>query len=194
MFAPRVFRFLIWILLLAPALAAGSQWAAPATSDREYMVMSRFLNAVDAYVVEHHRLFEPLSEAMMCLPEDTLAKMNALAEVPREARRPPHEGQIFTPDVAQVFRRLLSDTLFEDEAHIDDLLAQIEKETLFAPPVRVNEPLPRDIGRALLPSFVNELPPLPEELEYRLVGRDLVLVDVVSSLVVDVIRAALPID
>lgn len=194
MCAPRVLRFLI-LILLAPALAAGSQWAAPATSHREYMVMSRFLNAVDAYVVEHHRLFEPLSEEMMCLPDDTLARMNALAEVPREARRTPREGEIFTPDVAGVFRRLLSATLFGDEANVDDLIAQIERETLFAPRVRVNEPLPREVGHTLLPWFVNVLPPLPEELEYRLVGRDLVLVDVASNLVaVDVIRAALPID
>jgi len=33
---------------------------------------------------------------------------------------------------------------------------------------------------------------LPEALEYELAGRDLVLVDVPSNLVVDVIRAALP--
>lgn len=185
---------LISILLFAPPLASGSQWATPAASDSEYMVMSRFAIAVEAYVVEHHRLFEPLSEDMMCLPDDTVAKLNALAEVPREARRPPHEGEIFTPDVAGVFRRLLSATFFADEATVDDRIAQIEKETLFAPPMRVNGPPPRDIGRTLLPSLINGLPPLPEALKYRLVGRDLLLVDVSSDLVVDVIRAVLPID
>ena len=35
--------------------------------------MSRFLTAADAYVLLHHRLFEPLSEEFMCLPEDSIA-------------------------------------------------------------------------------------------------------------------------
>jgi hypothetical protein len=42
--------------------------------------------------------------------------------------------------------------------------------------------------------LLRDLPLLPEELEYQLVGRNLVLIDVPSHLVVDVIRAALPTD
>jgi hypothetical protein len=37
-------------------------------------------------------------------------------------------------------------------------------------------------------SVFRALPPLPEELEYRFVGRDLVLIDVTANLVVDVLR------
>jgi hypothetical protein len=36
------------------------------------------------------------------------------------------------------------------------------------------------------------LPELPEELEYRFAGRDLVLIDIHAELVVDVLRRALP--
>ena len=102
MSAPRVLRVSILSLLFVPVLAVASQRVAPTASDSEYSVMSRFLTAVDAYIVEHHR-FEALSEGMMCLPQDTLDRMNALAEVPREARRPPREGDIFTADVAALF-------------------------------------------------------------------------------------------
>jgi hypothetical protein len=39
---------------------------------------------------------------------------------------------------------------------------------------------------------LQELPPLPEELAYRIVGRDLVLVDSKANLVVDLLHEALP--
>jgi hypothetical protein len=180
----------ILTVLLLPGLARGSQWAA---ADSEYIVVSRLLAAVDAYVVDHHRFFEPLPEGMMCLPEDTIARLNALAEVPREARKAPREGEIFTPDVANLFRRLLTTRLFGDE-YSDALAAEMEKRALIAPPVRVNKPLAWDIDNAVQLPVLRDLPLLPEELEYQLVGRDLVLVDVPSNLVVDVIRAALPTD
>jgi hypothetical protein len=190
MFTPLILRVAILPLLLLPGLAHGSQWA---PADSEYKVVSRFLNAVDAYVVEHHRLFEPLPEGMMCLPDDTIARLNALAEIPRERRRAPREGEIFTPDVADLFRRLLTTRLFGDE-YSAEIAAEVEKRGAVAPPVRVNEPPPWDIDNAVLLPLLDGLPLLPEELEYELAGRDLVLVDVPSNLVVDVIRAALPTD
>jgi hypothetical protein len=41
------------------------------------------------------------------------------------------------------------------------------------------------------PCVINALPPLRGELQYRIVGRDLVLVDVHANLVVDILREAL---
>jgi hypothetical protein len=41
------------------------------------------------------------------------------------------------------------------------------------------------------PAVFRDLPPLPGELEYRVVGRDLVLLDVIANLVVDVLRDAI---
>ena len=161
-------------------------------SDVEYTIMSRFFRAIDAYVVHHHRMFEPLAEGIMCLPEDTLAAVNGLAEIPREARPVPREGEIFTADVADLFGRRLVETFYRDEYSAADRLTAMDAKTLTAPGVRVNEPLPWGIGNILVPAVDIALPSLPEELEYRLVGHDLVLIDVVSNIVVDVIRTALP--
>jgi hypothetical protein len=172
----RLLRVSILTLLLVPGSARGSQWA---PTDSEYVVVSRFLTAVDAYVVEHHRLFEPLPEGIMCLPEDTIARLNVLAEVPREARKPPREGEIFTPDVANVFRRFLATRAFGDEDSLADPSTEMEKRDLIAP-IRVNEPPPWEIDNVVQLPLLRDLPVLPEELEYQLVGRDLVLVDVPS--------------
>ena len=93
MSASRILRVSVLALLLIPASSVGAQLMARATSDPEYIVVSRFRAAVETYVVRHH-VFEPLSPELMCLPEDTVAAVNALAEVPREAWPAPREGEI----------------------------------------------------------------------------------------------------
>jgi hypothetical protein len=193
MVASHVLRVSVLALLVGPALALGAQRTAPAGSQAEYVVISRFLTAADAYVVLHHRLFEPLSEELMCLPEDSIAVLNAVADVPREVRPAPREGDIFSPDVADLFRRRIAATLQAYEYTPADVLAELDVEELVAPPIRVNEALPRGIG-VMMPWLVGALPVLPEELAYRIVDHDFVLIDVQSNLVVDVIRAVLPLD
>lgn len=178
-------------LLVVPALALAAQRTPPSASDAECVVMSRFQTAANAYVVRHHRLFEPLSEEFMCLPADSMAVLNATADVAREVRPAPQEGDIFSPDVADVFRRRIAATLQEYEYTPADVLAEMDEEELVALPIRVSEALPRGIG-VMMPWLDGALPVLPEALAYRLVGRDFVLIDVQSNLVVDVIRAVLP--
>jgi hypothetical protein len=191
MVASHVLRVSVLALLVVPALALGAQRTAPAASDADCVVESRFLTAVDAYVVLHHPLFEPLSEEFMCLPEDSIAVLNALADVAREARPAPREGDIFSPDVADLFRRRIAATLQAYEYNHADVLAEMDVEELVAPAVRMNEALPRGIG-LMMPWLAGALPVLPEELAYRLVGRDFVLIDVQSYMVIDVIRVVLP--
>jgi hypothetical protein len=58
--------------------------------------------------------------------------------------------------------------------------------------VTVNEAFPAGVAVLRPPKLVGALPPLPAELEYRVVGRDLALVDLRANLVVDVLRRALP--
>jgi hypothetical protein len=57
--------------------------------------------------------------------------------------------------------------------------------------VQVHNTLPPYFDPALA-IVVRNLPALPPELEYRFVGRHLVLIDLGANLVVDVLRNALP--
>jgi hypothetical protein len=93
--------------------------------------------------------------------------------------------------VANLFRRLLATMVFGDEDSLGDPRTEMEKWDVIAP-IRVNEPPPWEIDNVVQLPLLRDLPLLPGELEYQLVGRELVLVDVPSNLVVDVIRAALP--
>ena len=56
----------------------------------------------------------------------------------------------------------------------------------------VNRSLPWGVAGTIWPAAVHGLPELPRELEYRFIGRDLVLLDVRANLVVDVLELAIP--
>jgi hypothetical protein len=56
----------------------------------------------------------------------------------------------------------------------------------------VNERWPGTALTTMPPDLLAILPPLPRELEYRFVHRDLVLWDVRADLIVDVLRDAIP--
>ena len=60
-------------------------------------------------------------------------------------------------------------------------------------PLKANDVYPQKAPKqSMPPSLLMALPPLPKELDYRIVGRDLVLHDVDTDLVVDFIPGVLP--
>ena len=59
--------------------------------------------------------------------------------------------------------------------------------------IRINTPYPSELPLSTVPyPLLSVLPPLPAELEYRIVGPDLVLLDIDAQMVVDVLRNAVP--
>jgi hypothetical protein len=110
-----------------------------------------------------------------------------------EARPRPQEGDIFALDVADVFRDRIGAALRHQGINVWDLVAEMNEEELVAPPVTVAGPLPWGVGDRTIGFLTAGLPVLPEGLEYRLVARDLVLFDERENVVVDVLRAALPV-
>ena len=58
--------------------------------------------------------------------------------------------------------------------------------------VEVTGAFPWNAGSWMRPARLRRLPDLPPEHEYRFVGRDLVLVDILGSVVVDVLCDSVP--
>jgi hypothetical protein len=101
------------------------------------------------------------------------------------------QGDIFTPAVATYFRHQIQATLSGAEG------ARIRASLRDAEPVKgrlqVNQTYPSKVPlQSTPPSLLLNLPPLPKDLEYRIVGRDLVLHDTGANLVVDYIPDILP--
>jgi len=114
-----------------------------------------------------------------------------LAERVRKERHGATQGNIFTPDVAAEFRRLIGLAMQgKDASHVHQSLQHAE-------PVRVrivvNEPYPSGVPlQSTPPTLLMNLPRLPPDIDYRVVGNNLVLRDAKSNLIVDFIPNAIP--
>lgn len=109
----------------------------------------------------------------------------------RSARQTARQGDIFFPGIAALFRHWIRDSL--DGMTSNEFLAMITEDD--APPIclpSVNASYPD--GGALTtmpPQLLRRLPRLPLGLEYRFIGRDLILWDPHAHLIVDFIPHAL---
>lgn len=114
-----------------------------------------------------------------------------LARRIREARPQARQSDIFTPDISVEFRRLIGITMHGQQAtHIKESLRNGEPVRL---ELRVNDPYPSAIPlQSTPPTLLLNLPKLPPEVDYRIVGHNLVLRDVGANLIVDFIPAAIP--
>jgi len=117
---------------------------------------------------------------------------NDLAERVRAARASARQGDIFTPQISAEFARLIRIGLQGKEK------PKVEKSLRRAEPVQlktlhVNQTYPRNVPlQSTPPTLLLSLPKLPAEVEYRVVGRSLVLLDVEANLIVDFIPNLLP--
>jgi hypothetical protein len=153
-------------------------------------VSREFTRGVDRYMNVRWMLEAPLGPHALCAdPEEAQRTLSELANLIRSERATVLPGNIFTPAVAEFFRQQISGAFREDGYQ---LLFYLEDATtgipVDLPAVEVNDTLPWAVGDRLWPSLMAKLPALPVELEYRIVGRDLVLVDVSIDLVVDVLE------
>jgi hypothetical protein len=125
-----------------------------------------FTMAVNRYADIHRLLANPMSPLANADLEQAARARRAHRAAILEAHGALQRGGVFTPRVAAHFR------------------CQIELAE-------------RHAGTAVVtvwPAVLLALPELPPELEYRLVDRDLVLLDPELSLVVDVLPAAFPLE
>lgn len=151
-----------------------------------------FLQRVDQYVALHRRLEAPLPPEIVTADLERLfAPRKALAAAIRSARADARQGDIFAPQTVGYFRRLVADAL--KKGGITDMLAIVEDENFVHLPARVNGDYPADRSIAMMPTcLLAVLPPLPPELRYGFVGRDLILWDVHAGLIVDFVPNAIP--
>jgi hypothetical protein len=98
------------------------------------------------------------------------------------------DPRIFTLPVATVFRQVIARTL-DEQPHFSHLAGAGPDLPLAHHPV-VLEPFPATELHEFPALLARALPPLPPELEYRLIGNDLVLRAVGNDVIVAVLRDA----
>jgi hypothetical protein len=191
-------------LLLSLALA-GHPGAAPSQAtppkaaprmDREEV--EEFLEEVGEYLEHRRKAREDLPKLKdEAEPEDVTAYARQLADNIRERRRGAKQGDVLTPRLARGFRRVfayeLSRTGRDRKVVLTEGNPTGDEERLGAPKVVVNgQYLPAAPLSTVPPTVLLALPTLPEEVEYRFVGRSLILRDTVANLIIDFMPNAVP--
>jgi hypothetical protein len=117
-----------------------------------------------------------------------------LAHELREARRSARQGDIFSPEISSEFRRLIALAMQgQNAAHVKESLKSAEPEVRSEVRVEVNHKYPSNVPlQTTPPTLLENLPKLPPELEYRVVGHYLILLDSKCNLIVDFIANAIP--
>jgi hypothetical protein len=178
------------LVVLVASLASSTVRAQYPVFDAD-AAMRQFQERVESYAALHRRLAPPPPAIASTDPLSKLLSRNYLAAALRSERRYAQQGEIFTPEIAMLFRWALADSIGERDGET------------FLTELNGGEPMPRgmhpDVNEPYtmtplyrVPQEVQlGLPPIPPELDYRIAARDLVLWDIYAGVVVDFIPDAL---
>jgi hypothetical protein len=150
-----------------------------------------FKNRVDAYMKIHREADGKVPSLKRTDdPKEISDREKALADMIMTLRAGAKPGDIFAPEYQPYFIKIVHDdfkqrSAADRKALIWELPAKMK--------VDINTVYPTTIPLATFPpALLSKLPDLPPELEYRIVGHDLLLRDVKANLVVDVLRNVVP--
>jgi len=176
-------------------LLAVSGWMVLYAADeipRHTGAIDDFQNRVAEYAMLHNAAQAKSSAAKQTdSAADILNSQHLLAAEIRQKRRGTVQGNIFSPEISQEFRRLAGTATHGPAA------GRVEKSLKRAEPVKlalkVNDTYPQRAPlQSVPPTLLQNLPKLPPELEYRIVGHALVLRDIGANLIVDFIPDLIP--
>jgi hypothetical protein len=150
-------------------------------------IATRFTTRVRAYAALRSELEKGLPPlAITDDPADIRRAERALAKRIRRARATARPGDIFSPDITDEFRKALRR---ETNANTWAVIMDDNPGTF---PVRVNGAYPRKQPLSTVPSnILTALPRLPDDVEYRFVGRHLILLDIRARVILDRIPYAI---
>jgi len=155
--------------------------------------MAEFKARVDAYADLHKRLATgDAKQKETADPAKLNARTDALTAKVQAARVDAKHGDIFTPEIRPVFRRLLAPKLKGADGRDVKAVLKDDSPAPGTVPFKVNAKYPDSQPLPTVPANVLiTLPPLPEPLEYRIVGQHLLLLDTSADLIVDYILNAI---
>jgi hypothetical protein len=153
-----------------------------------------FDKATHDYVVMHRRLERLIGPIELSTSVDEInRKVQQLAMAIRTERPDSKQGNVFAPPLARLLRARINQTLIDHHCSVDDarVSSRVDGVDYTRVKLQVNDTFPWVLGAAMLPCLIEALPPLPPELQYRMVDDVLVLIDVHASLIVDILPYAL---
>jgi hypothetical protein len=161
-----------------------------------YPDQKQFDDSINTYM----KLRKQVSQGVPALkakatPEEIEASKTSLAHAIRTARQDAKPGDIFTPEIRASILKSVRPEVRAD-ASVKEATKQgnpTEETPAVAVPVKVNAPYPEKASASTVPPAVlQQLPRLPKQLDFRFVGRHLILRDAEAGIILDYIANALP--
>lgn len=120
------------------------------------------------------------------------AQKTALTAKMQAARASAMHGDIFSPEIRSVFRRVLAPELKGEDGRDAKAVLKDDAPAPGTVPFKVNARYPENQPKPTMPAnLLLNLPTLPAPLEYRVVGQHLLLLDTDTDLIVDFILNAI---
>jgi hypothetical protein len=186
MFCPRPLG--VWVV--AGVLASAGLVLAQQPVNPTAAALAAFTKQVNAYMDIHKKEESALPDVKKgATPAQVLAFEKTLAERIKTARADAKQGDIFTPDVTPILKRIFADYYKGRSGREIRLL--FDEVPSFKPQVNMTYPATLPKGN-FPPRLALEMPQLPDELEYRLVADNLIMRDTQANLIVDCIPTIVP--
>ena len=159
----------------------------------EQKTLDEFKARIDQYVALHRKAEAQLPKLSdKTTPEEIDKNQRELLRLISEARAGSKQGELFTPAMETLVRKTMT-RVFKaaDGAAVKDSV--MDENPVGQVPLKVNQRYPDEVPISTMPPDVLEkLPKMPEELEYRFVGRHLVILDSHAHLIADFVTNAIP--
>jgi hypothetical protein len=188
-------------MVLQALILALTLQAVPAAAGRDTKeaAITEFKDRVDRYWDLHKRVEKeaPRIDKKKEDPADLIDHENVLAAIIRAERADVKEGDIFTPAARKVLAASIRQQLASGKGAVarEIILGEgnpRDKESPANVELKVNARYPSKAPLSTVPpSVLLALPKLPEGLQYRFVGRHLILFDSKANLIVDILRNAI---
>jgi hypothetical protein len=172
-----------------PGTGPSAPPAEPVNEDAK--ALAGFLDRVNQYVTLHQKLENTLPKlSKESTPQQVDTHQRALLKLMQDARKDAKQGDIFTPESQVVIKKLIAKVFGGPDGAA--LRASVMDENPGVANLKVNDRYPDHIPVSTIPPQLLEgLPKLPEEMEYRFVGNDLILMDTHAHMIADFIPNAL---
>jgi hypothetical protein len=165
----------------------------PVQSTSDEQALQDFQKRVDAYVALHRKIEATLPH----LPKEATPKQidtneRLFGKQLAETRAGAKQGDLFSPAVQQIVRTHLT-RMFAGKDGANLKASVMDENPLVNVKIAVNERYPDEVPLSTMPPEVlGLLPKMPEELEYRFVGRHLVIMDPHAHMIADFIPNVVP--
>lgn len=188
----RSYCLLVAVALMGCAAPAGAQrqpvpdFRVEVLGHFDSNTLAAFAKRTQAYATLRARLEQGLPPLVVTVnPDEIEAFEQRLADRIRHARHS-RRYQVFVPAMERQIKRLLS-------ARADEgTIAAIMDDGPGEPDVDIHDNYSKELSLATMPvNILLVLPELPPDVQYRFIGRNLVLYDVRANIVIDEIKRAI---